>query len=199
MTEKLMPNWQPTGLIQRAFKLAAKKHATQANKGSGIPYLTHLLAVSSLVIEHGGTEEQAAAALLHDVLEDTKTSYKRVKRTTNKNIADMVKACSSKKFGEEHSDPWIVKKVYLEKLNDKKPNDPSLLVALSDKVHNAERTANEYPKTADAQKNYWSKFNAGYDIQKLWYTSLYEGLNAKGTLPPALLERLQVAIKILFN
>ena len=136
---------------------------------------------------------------MHDVLEDTKTSYKKVKRTTNKNIADMVKACSSKKFGEEHSDPWIVKKVYLEKLNDKKPNDPSLLVALSDKVHNAERTANEYPKTADAQKNYWSKFNAGYDIQKLWYTSLYEGLNAKGTLPPALLERLQVAIKILFN
>ena len=102
MTEKLMPNWQPTGLIQSAFKLAAKKHATQPNKGSGIPYLTHLLAVSSLVIEHGGTEEQAAAALLHDVLEDTKTRYKKVKKATNKEVADMVKACTTKKFGEKN-------------------------------------------------------------------------------------------------
>jgi (p)ppGpp synthase/HD superfamily hydrolase len=199
MTKEIKPNWQPTGLIQSAFKLAAKKHATQANKGSGIPYLTHLLAVSSLVIEYGGTEDQAAAALLHDVLEDTKTSYKEVKKATNKKVADMVDACSSKKFGEKNSDPWVVKKRYLEKLKDKKPNDPSLLVALSDKVHNAERTVNEYPKTPTAQKKYWSKFNAGYDIQKLWYTSLYKGLNAKGTLPPALLKRLQVAIKILFN
>ena len=199
MTEKLMPNWQPTDIFLDAFKVAAEKHKDGVRKGTTIPYISHLLAVSALVIEYGGTEVQAGAALLHDVLEDTKTSYKKVKKATNKEVADMVKACTSKKFGEKNSDPWIVKKRYLGMLRNKKPNDPSLLVALSDKVHNAERTVNEYPKTPTAQKKYWSKFNAGYDIQKLWYTSLYKGLNAKGTLPPALLKRLQVAIKILFN
>lgn len=197
--EKLPPLWVPTGLIQSAFKLAAKKHGSIANKGTRIPYLTHLLAVSSLVIEYGGSEEQAAAALLHDVIEDTKTSYGKVKELTNANVADMVKACSSKKFGETEKDPWVVKARYLKMLEHKKPRDPSLLVALADKVHNAERTVNEYPKSAAARKAYWDKFNAGYEMQELWYKSLYKGLAAKGTLPKPLLKRLQVAIKILFD
>ncbi|MFM8854711.1 MAG: HD domain-containing protein, partial [Acidimicrobiaceae bacterium] len=71
MDSVFKPNWQPTGLIQGAFEIASHEHRDCVRKGSSIPYISHLLAVSALVIEHGGSEVQAAAALLHDVLEDT--------------------------------------------------------------------------------------------------------------------------------
>ena len=53
-----------------AVDYARVAHAGQVRKGSGIPYLYHLLAVSSLVLEFGGDEDQAIAGLLHDVIED---------------------------------------------------------------------------------------------------------------------------------
>ena len=64
---------RPTRLgpkLQRAFAYAAKMHAGQARKGTKVPYLSHLMAVASLVLEAGGDEEMAIAALLHDVVED---------------------------------------------------------------------------------------------------------------------------------
>ena len=53
-----------------AVGYAASAHAEQVRKGTSIPYISHPIAVSALVIEHGGNEVQAIAALLHDVLED---------------------------------------------------------------------------------------------------------------------------------
>src|SRR5262245_36252744 len=53
-----------------ALNYAADAHQTQLRKGTPIPYLSHLLGVASLVLEHGGDEDQAIAGLLHDVLED---------------------------------------------------------------------------------------------------------------------------------
>ena len=71
MSEPLKPNWQPTAIYLDAFGVAAEKHKNGVRKGTTIPYISHLLAVSALVIEHGGNEVQAGAALLHDVIEDT--------------------------------------------------------------------------------------------------------------------------------
>ena len=71
MSEPLKPNWQPTDVYLDAFGVAAEKHKDGVRKGTTIPYISHLLAVSALVIEHGGNEVQASAALLHDVIEDT--------------------------------------------------------------------------------------------------------------------------------
>ena len=59
-----------TDRYTRAVDYAREAHATQTRKGTQIPYLYHLLAVSSLVLEFGGNEDQAIAALLHDVIED---------------------------------------------------------------------------------------------------------------------------------
>ncbi len=56
--------------FREAFELAATLHAGQVRKGTTIPYLAHLMAVTSLVLEHGGDEDQAIAALLHDAVED---------------------------------------------------------------------------------------------------------------------------------
>jgi len=200
MNEKQKPNWEPTGLIQRAFSLAAEQHKDCIRKGTSIPYISHLMAVSALVTEHGGTEIQAAAALLHDVVEDTKITDEKLVEDVGEEVKAIVLACSSKRFGEpEEDDSWLSKKRYLGRLSKKSKDDPSLLVALADKVHNSESCVNEYPIDPSAKVEYWKKFNSGYEKQKEWYEGLNAGLKSKGTLPPALLNRLDAAIKILFH
>ena len=200
MSEPLKPNWQPTGLIQEAFKIASHEHRDCVRKGTSIPYISHLLSVSALVIEHGGDEVQAAAALLHDVFEDTAITELKLEESMGKEVTAIVNACSSKKFGDKkEDDPWTTKERYLAKLNAKSNNDRSLLVALADKVHNSETCVNEYPTDPTAKVDYWKKFTSGYQKQKDWYEGLNAGLKSKGTLPPALLNRLDAAIKILFH
>ena len=200
MSEPLKPNWQPTGLIQEAFKIASHGHRDCVRKGTSIPYISHLLAVSALVIEHGGDEVQAAAALLHDVLEDTAITELKLEESMGKEVTAIVNACSSKKFGDKkEDDPWTTKERYLAKLNAKSNNDRSLLVALADKVHNSETCVNEYPTNPKEKIKFWDKFMSGYQKQKDWYEGLNTGLKSKGTLPPALLNRLDAAIKILFH
>ena len=200
MSEPLKPNWQPTGLIQEAFKIASHEHRDCVRKGTSIPYISHLLSVSALVIEHGGDEVQAAAALLHDVIEDTAITELKLEKSMGKEVTAIVNACSSKKFGDKkEDDPWATKERYLAKLNAKSNNDRSLLVALADKVHNSETSANEYPSDPKEKIKFWDKFSSGYEKQKDWYEGLNAGLKSKGTLPPALLNRLDAAIKILFH
>ena len=200
MSEPLKPNWQPTGLIQEAFKIASHEHRDCVRKGTSIPYISHLLSVSALVIEHGGDEVQAAAALLHDVFEDTAITELKLEESMGKEVTAIVNACSSKKFGDkQEDDPWATKERYLAKLNAKSNNDRSLLVALADKVHNSETSANEYPSDPKEKIKFWDKFMSGYQKQKDWYEGLNTGLKSKGTLPPALLNRLDAAIKILFH
>ena len=198
-SEKPLPSWLPTGLVQKAFNLAAERHAKQTRKGGIIPYLSHLMAVSALVTENGGNEVQAASALLHDVLEDTPTQESELTQVMGAEVNAIVVACSSKRFGDPKEDPWVTKNRYLKNLEAKSSDDPSLLVTLADKLHNAQSCVNEYPTDAAERAKYWKKFNAGYELQKHWYTSLYQGLNSKGSLPDPLMMRLKASIDILFN
>ena len=56
--------------FERALLFATRKHAGQIRKGTTVPYVAHLLSVAGLVLEAGGDEDLAIAALLHDVVED---------------------------------------------------------------------------------------------------------------------------------
>ena len=199
MSNKANPAWQPTGLVQKAFNLAAERHSKQTRKGGRIPYLSHLMAVGALVTENGGNEVQAASALLHDVIEDTPTQESELIEIMGAEVNAIVIACSSKRFGEPKEDPWATKDRYLKNLESKSSEDLSLLVTLADKLHNAQSCVNEYPTDPVERAEYWQKFNAGYELQKHWYTSLYQGLNSKGTLPVPLMSRFKTAIDILFN
>ena len=59
-----------TSRFENALVFASQLHREQRRKGSNVPYVSHLLAVVALVIEHGGDEDEAIAALLHDAVED---------------------------------------------------------------------------------------------------------------------------------
>lgn len=75
---------------------AVRLHARQKRKGTRIPYSAHLLAVASLVLEDGGTTDEAVAALLHDAVEDQggRRTLERIRRRFGPAVARIVEACS---------------------------------------------------------------------------------------------------------
>src|SRR6266571_5162523 len=94
----------------RAFQFAAKMHAGQTRKASTIPYIAHLMGVTSLVLEFGGDEDMAIAALLHDVVEDCggRPMLKEVKRHFGSRVAKIVDGCTD---SDKHpKPPWQERK-----------------------------------------------------------------------------------------
>jgi GTP pyrophosphokinase len=80
----------------RAFEFAAEKHKNLTRKASTIPYIAHLMGVASLVLEAGGDEDLAIAALLHDVVEDCGGApmLKEVRRRFGARVAKVVEGCT---------------------------------------------------------------------------------------------------------
>jgi (p)ppGpp synthase/HD superfamily hydrolase len=202
MSDQQKPNWQPTGVIEEAFNIASHGHRDCVRKGTSIPYISHLLAVSALVIEHRGTEVQAAAALLHDVLEDTEIDEFMLRALIDRPVVDIVVACShTQKFPKP---PWRERKEkYLKHLREMiaEPEvNPAILVALADKVHNAETTADTVLNKGKTAKEIYDdpSFNAKVDEQKWWYEGLVTEFR-KSEVAPDLVDRLDRAVKAIFN
>lgn len=122
-----------------AVLYAADAHATQVRKGTKIPYVSHLLAVSSLVLDGGGDEDVAIAALLHDVAEDQggQPRLEDVRRHFGERVAGIVEECSDSLTEDpEAKAPWIQRKQsYITHLSH--ASDDALLVTTADKLHNA--------------------------------------------------------------
>ncbi len=202
MTSRTPPRWQPSEVLHTALTIAAAAHGGEARKGTDIPYLSHLMAVSALVMEHGGTETQAAAALLHDSIEDTDLTVKSLAAMVGKDVAKIVAECSDTK--RRPKPPWRERKEkYLKALGDKDPLRPSILVALADKVHNAESSVSDTrAMTLKERKAFFdTRFNAGWKDQKWWYGSLVKVFDKKVTDPAArpLVERLRQAYVDIFE
>jgi hypothetical protein len=100
-----------------AFKLASDLHHTQTRKSSEVPYLSHLMAVSGLVLENGGTEDEAIAGLLHDAVEDQggQATLERIREAFGDVVAELVSALSD--TDEIPKPPWRARKEeYLRRL-----------------------------------------------------------------------------------
>ncbi len=155
--------------LQRAFRYAAEKHAGQTRKQSAVPYLSHLMAVASLVLEAGGDEDMAIAALLHDVVEDCGglPRLREVRKMFGERVANVVEGCTDS-FGEPKPD-WIDrKKAYLREV--KHADAETRLVSASDKLHNVRTILTDYRQDGEA---IWTRFN-GNKEGTLWY---YRALN----------------------
>jgi (p)ppGpp synthase/HD superfamily hydrolase len=148
----------------RAFQFAAEKHAGQTRKASTIPYIAHLMGVASLVLEAGGDEDLAIAALLHDVVEDCGgvPMLKEVHRRFGKSVADIVDGCTD--AYEIPKPPWRERKEsYLKRL--KKENADTRLVSAADKLNNVRSILSDYRVIGESV---WSRFNGGRE-GTLWY------------------------------
>jgi GTP pyrophosphokinase len=153
-----------TPRFESALSYAAALHRTQLRKASAIPYVAHLLAVASLVIEHGGDEDEAIAALLHDAIEDQGGSIvgEEIRRQFGDRVAEIVIACSDA-FAVPKP-PWRERKqTHLDHVADA-PAAVKLVVA-ADKLHNARSLLSEYRRLGETM---WSHFHGG-KVGTLWY------------------------------
>ncbi len=150
--------------FRRAFLFAAEKHAAQARKASTIPYIAHLMGVASLVLEFGGDEEMAIAALLHDAVEDCGgiAVLKEVRRRFGRRVAKIVDGCTDS-YGSPKP-PWRQRKeAYLEHLTT--ADASTRLVSAADKLNNIRSILSDYRQLGD---EIWERFSGGRS-GTLWY------------------------------
>src|SRR5437868_4321778 len=107
--------------FEMALVYAFQLHIEQTRKGGEIPYVAHLLGVASTVIEAGGDEDQAIAALLHDAIEDQDTTREEIEANFGARVARIVANVSDmpKEGTERTADNWRERKEgYLEHLRE---------------------------------------------------------------------------------
>ena len=150
--------------LQRAFRYAAEKHAGQTRKQTAVPYLSHLMAVASLVLEAGGDEDMAIAALLHDVVEDCggMPRLREIRKQFGPRVAKIVEGCTDS-FGEPKREWAERKKDYLREL--KHADVETRLVSASDKLHNVRTILADYRLHGE---DVWKRFS-GKKEGTLWY------------------------------
>ena len=150
--------------LQRAFRYAAEKHAGQTRKQTAVPYLSHLMAVASLVLEAGGDEDMAIAALLHDVVEDCggMPRLREVRRQFGPRVAKIVEGCTDT-FLDPKPDWLQRKKDYLREV--KHADAETRLVSSSDKLHNVRTILSDYRRDGET---IWKRFTGKKD-GTLWY------------------------------
>lgn len=154
--------------FDEALTYAAEAHRTQVRKGTNIPYVAHLLGVSSWVLSNGGNEVQAIAALLHDAAEDQggETRLADIRRRFGPDVAAIIADCTNSWV--EPKPPWRQRKeAYLEPL-PKKPAT-SLLVSIGDKIDNAQAILRDHREVGETL---WTRFTGGKDGSIWYYRSL---------------------------
>ncbi|MGP0031651.1 MAG: HD domain-containing protein [Acidimicrobiales bacterium] len=159
------------GLTQRfdaAFQLASDLHRTQQRKSTQIPYISHLMVVTGLVIEHGGTEDEAIAGLLHDAVEDQggQVTLERIRDQFGDEVAQLVSALSD--TDQTPKPPWRARKEqYLRHLEDAPIG--VLRISAADKLHNARAIVRDYLIFGE---DLWNRFSAPANDQIWYYRSL---------------------------
>ena len=148
----------------QALIFATELHADQKRKGSGVPYIAHLLAVSSIVLDYGGNEDEAIAALLHDAIEDQggATTREAIRQRFGDDVTAIVDGCTDSDFTPKP--PWKERKLkYIAHIP--LVSNSVRLVSAADKLHNARTILQDYRIIGE---EIWTRFKAGKE-GSLWY------------------------------
>ena len=159
-----------TERFEQAFHYAMKLHSDQTRKGTEVPYIAHLLGVTSLVLEDGGDEDQAIAALLHDAVEDQGglIILEEIHLNFGENVAQIVEGCSDSFTSVKP--PWRLRKEsYLEHLMN--ASKDIRRVSLADKLYNARAIWSTYRQIGEET---WTRFKGGKEGTLWYFTALCE-------------------------
>lgn len=159
--------------FEEALIYATKLHAKQTRKRTNIPYLAHLLSVTALVLECGGSEDEAIAALLHDAVEDQGgiDVLVEIRARFGKQVAEIVDSCTDSY--EDPKPPWLERKeAYIAHLQEASP--AARRVSLADKLHNARSILRDLRHDGDET---WEKFNGGKEGTLWYYRTLRDTFN----------------------
>lgn len=173
------PPGKLTDRFEQALAFAHGLHGQQVRKGTSIPYVSHVLSVAAIVLEHGGDEDEAIAALLHDAVEDQggKAMSDEIRRRFGDRVADIVDGCTDADVSPKP--PWRQRKeAYLSHLGSA-PTSVQL-VSAADKLHNARAILADYRLLGDAL---WERFNSSKDENLWYYGSLVQVFTAAGSSP----------------
>jgi GTP pyrophosphokinase len=178
--------------FERALLFATRKHAGQHRKGTTVPYVAHLLSVAGLVLEAGGDEDLAIAALLHDVVEDCGGApmLKEIRRRFGERVAHVVDGCTDTDL--DPKPPWRQRKEhYIGHLRT--ADADTRLVSAADKLHNVRSIVATYREIGD---RVWERFHGKLD-GTLWYyrTLLDEFQRKKSSLLIRELERAVIELE----
>ena len=159
-----------TERFEAALVYAHQLHRHQTRKVNHTPYIAHLLSVTALVLEEGGSEDEAIAALLHDAVEDQggQATREEIKQRFGDTVVAIVDGCTESDTIPKP--PWRDRKQrYLEQLRQGSPSVRR--VALADKLHNARTILFDYQQHGE---NVWSAFSAGKEGVLWFYHSLLQ-------------------------
>ncbi len=162
-----------------ALAYATEVHAGQSRKGTTVPYVAHVIGVCALVLEDGGGEDEAIAALLHDAVEDGggQPVLEEIRRRFGDRVAEIVWACSD--TDETPRPPWKERKArYVAHVRAAGPD--ARRVSCADKLHNARSILRDYRLEGE---RLWNRFNAPPEEQLLYYRSLVEAFQQPGRTP----------------
>lgn len=181
-----------TERLDQALVYASALHRHQKRKSSSgdgeIPYISHLLAVASIVMEAGGTEDEAIAALLHDAAEDQggEACLQEIQARFGDRVAAIVRGCSDAVIDDpKQKPPWRSRKErYIAHLLEGS-DDSIYLVSAADKLHNARATLADYHREGE---RVWTKFNkdAGKDGILWYYDALIAAYQKRANIDPKL-------------
>jgi GTP pyrophosphokinase len=182
--------------LSAAFAYAHHLHRDQRRKGSDIPYIAHLMAVASLALEYGASEDDAIAALLHDAVEDQggEPTLTAIRERFGEGVAATVAACTdSLATGGDPARDWQQRKqAFVARI----PHEPASaqLVSACDKLHNAGSLLRDYRQQGEAL---WDRFR-GRKTGTLWYyRALTDAFARAGAIPAPLQAELEATVSAL--
>ena len=164
--------------FERALIYASGLHKDQVRKGTSTPYITHLLAVASIVGENGGTEDEVVAALLHDAPEDQggEATLREIRARFGDEVAEIVEDCTD--TYEDPKPPWRERKErYLAHLAG--ASGSVRLVSSADKLHNARTVLSDYRLLGE---DLWTRFNGGREGTLWYYRAIVGTLQGDGPI-----------------
>ena len=167
-----------TKRFSRAVEYAIAAHLGDLRKGTTIPYISHLVQVAGLVLEFGGTEEQAIGGLLHDTAEDAggEATLADIRKAFGADVERMVRENSdSITDSKDEKAPWRERKEqYIAAICHK--SESALIVSLCDKIHNARSLITD---TRILGPSHWTRFNASREDSLWYYQSLVKAFQQR--------------------
>jgi len=146
-------------LLEKAYRLMLRAHGQQVRKTDGSPYIIHPLKVAKKLARQNFSDEVISAAMVHDVLEDTKVSAEELKQELGNKILQIILPLS-----EDKSLDWEERKEkYIEDV--KNSSDETKAVSIADKIHNLEDLLSTHQNMGPG---IWNKFNRPKD-KKIWF------------------------------
>ncbi len=176
-----------THRFEDALSFATQLHSSQLRKETSVPYISHLLGVTSLVLEHAAEEDEAIAALLHDAVEDQGGPAVRdeIRRRFGDNVAAIVDGCTD--TDATPKPPWRARKeAYIAHIRTASPSVQ--LVSAADKLHNARTILLDYRQMGDSL---WGRFHGGKEGTLWYYRAVVAAFREAGASPARLVDELE--------